>query len=229
MEFAPFLIVIVVAIAAIWIGLYLKAKRRQEMQAFALKNGLQFATEDPFQILGWPFELFKRGDGRGVENVAWGPWQGNQGVTVCDYWYYDESTDSEGRRSRSYRRFSCATLEVPAAFPHLEVAREGVFSRLADHLGFEDIELESPEFNRRYNVKAKQRKVAYDVLDARMIEWLVAFDQGLAFELVGNRVLAYSKKRKPSELVPLIGTLVMFQERVPRVAWRLYPNEGRGT
>jgi hypothetical protein len=45
-------------------------------------------------------------------------------------------------------------IEVPAAFPHLTMAREGLFTRLADHLGMEDIEFESPEFNRRYKVKA---------------------------------------------------------------------------
>jgi hypothetical protein len=90
----------------------------------------------------------------------------------------------------------------------------------------EDIEFESPEFNRRYNVKAKNRKFAYELLDARMVEWLVTFDQGLSFEVVGNRVLAHRGRVKPPGLVPLIGTAAMFRDRIPRVALNLYPATG---
>jgi hypothetical protein len=217
-----FVLILAAAVASAAVGVYLKAKRREAFRAFALQHGLEYSRDDPFGLLGWPFNLFRRGDGRGVENVLWGRWEG-QPMQAFDYWYYTESTDSKGRRHRSYRRFSCALVEVAAAFPHLEMAREGVFTRLADHLGLEDIEFESPEFNRRYNVKADNRRFAYELLDGRMLEWLVNFDQGLSFEVVGNRILAYRNRAKPSGLVPLIGTAMMFRDRIPRVAFSLYP------
>ena len=216
-------LIVLVAIGGIFLSYYLKKKRREEMATFALQHGLSFSAEDTAGIVGWPFALFGRGDGRGVENVAFGKWKGRHPVTAFDYWYYTESTDSKGHTSRSYQRFSCATLDVAAAFPHLEIAREGLFSRLADRLGMEDIEFESPEFNRRYNVKAGERRFAFEMLDARMLRWLVDFDQGLAFEVAGNKVLAYRKRHGASGMVPLIETLLMFRERVPRVAWSLYP------
>ena len=219
-------LVVLVAIGGIFLSYYLKKKRREEMQRFALQHGLAFSAEDTTSILGWPFSLFSKGDGRGVENVASGRWKGEHPVTAFDYWYYTESTDSKGHTSRSYRRFSCATIDVPAAFPHLEIAREGVFSRLADRLGMEDIEFESPEFNRRYNVKAGERRFAFELLDARMLRWLVDFDQGLAFEVAGNKVLAYRKRHGASGMMPLIETLRMFRERIPRVAWNLHPLAG---
>ena len=221
-------IVLVVAVVAAGFALsfYLKKKRREEIGAFATKHGLQYSAQDPFHLVGWPFRLFSRGDGRGVENVVWGQWEGKHPVTAFDYWYYTESTDSKGHTSRNYHRFSRAMLEVPAAFPHLEVAREHLFSRLADHMGFEDIELESPEFNRRYTVRATERRFAYELLDARMIEWLVTSDPGYAFEVVGNRVLAYGRRAKAVELPRLVAALTAFRDRVPRVAWTMYPLAG---
>ena len=222
MEWWWFVLIVVAAVAFAAISYVLKARRREAFRAFAVGHGLDYSPDDPFGLLGWPFRLFRRGDGRGIENVLWGDWDGEP-MQAFDYWYYTESTDSNGRRTRSYRRFSCVLVEVGAAFPHLEMTREGVFSRLADHVGLEDIEFESPEFNRRYNVKAENRRFAYELLDAGMLEWLVNFDQGLSFEVAGNRILAYRNRAKPSSLVPLIGTAMMFRDRIPRVARNLYP------
>jgi len=219
-------LIVLVAIGGIFLSYYLKKKRRDEMATFALQNGLTFSAEDTSGIVGWPFALFSRGDGRGAENVVSGKWNTKDPVTAFDYWYYTESTDSKGNRTRSYQRFSCATIDVAAAFPHLEIAREGVFTWLADRVGLEDIEFESPEFNRRYNVKAQERRFAFELLDARMLRWLVDFDQGLAFEVAGNRMLAYRKRHGASGMMPLIETLLMFRERIPRVAWNLYPLPG---
>lgn len=222
MEIVWLILIAVGVVGGVIFGLYLKAKRREAFRLFATRHGLQYSEQDPFNLLGWPFRLFGRGEGRGIENVLWGNWEGGP-IQAFDYWYYTETTDSKGRRSRSYRRFSCVLEDVPATFPHLEIGREDLFTRLADHLGLEDIEFESPEFNRRYNVKAGNRQFAYALLDARMLEWLVAFDQGLSFEVVGNRILAYGRRAKPSGFLPLIGTARMFRDRIPRVALNLYP------
>lgn len=223
MEVLAFVGVIALVIGLVVLSYYLKKKRREEMQRFASGRGLQYSAHDPFQLHAWPFALFGVGRGRKAENVVWGPWKGGEPVTAFDYEYYTESTNSKGQTQRHYHRFSCAQLEVPAAFPHLQLGRENLFTRMADGMGLEDIQFELPEFNRRYNVKARERKFAYELLDQRMLDWLVSFDQGYSFEVAGNRILAYRRRIKPAALEPLIGTLVMFRERVPRVAWGLYP------
>jgi hypothetical protein len=156
--------VVVLVGGGLFLHFYLKAKRREAFGAFAMRHGLEYSAHDQFGLLGWPFSLFKRGHGRGIENVLWGNWQ-SQPIQAFDYWYYTETTDSEGNTSRSYSHFSCVLVEIAASFPHLEIAREGLFTRLADYVGLEDIEFESPEFNRRYNVKAQDRKFAYELLD----------------------------------------------------------------
>jgi uncharacterized protein DUF3137 len=222
MEILLFVGAITAIVVGLLLGWYLKAKRRAAFVAFAAQHGFEYSARDPFDLTAWPFRLFTRGEGQGAENVMWGEWRG-VAITAFDYWYYTEQQNSRGQRSRSYRRFSCAMVEVSASFPHLEVSREGLLSALADRLGLEDIELESPEFNRRYNVRAADRQFAYTLLDARMIDWLVSFDQGLAFEVLGNRVLAYRSRVHPHLLLPLLGTLEMFRRRIPRVALSLYP------
>ncbi len=223
MEAVWIVLVVVLVIGGIALSFYLKAKRREAFRIFARQFGLEYSADDPFHLLGWPFALFRKGQGRGVENVVWGPWQGKDQVTAFDYWYYTETTNSKGQRSRSYSRFCCAMLEVPAAFPHLDIARENIFTRMADGMGLEDIEFELPEFNRRYNVKATERRFAYELLDSRMLQWLAGLDHPYAFEVVGNRILAYGKRSKPAGLVPLIGSLALFRDTIPRVAWGLYP------
>lgn len=63
-----------------------KIERQQQFAALALGHGLDFSIDDPFDTLGEPFALLRRGDGRGVENVLWGEWKGLE-IRAFDYWY----------------------------------------------------------------------------------------------------------------------------------------------
>jgi hypothetical protein len=93
---------------------------------------------------------------------------------------------------------------------------------LADHLALHDVEFESEEFNRRFNVRGSDRRFANDLVDARMIQWLLTVDGAFEFEVAGRWILCFSKKRRPTELIPLLGTLQRFRDRVPRVVFELY-------
>jgi hypothetical protein len=213
--------IVAIVAAVAYAGYYLKKKRRQELALAARQLGLQYSNSDPFSLLALPLRLLSRGDGRGTENVMWGSWQGLD-LKEFDYWYYEESTDGKGNRSRSYRYFSCAVTEIPATCAPLTVERESVFTRMADHLGFHDIEFESDEFNRAYQVKCQDRKFANDVIDSRMMQWLLSTGERWAFELSGPYLMCYTKRLKPLELTPLLGGLKEFLGHIPRVAWSLY-------
>ena len=217
------LVAIGVAVASWWF-----AKRRREELALAAKRlGLTYSHEDTSDALALPFALFRKGDGRGTENLLQGTWDG-LALREFDYWYYDESTDSNGNRTRSYSRFSCAVTSVDAAFPHLSLARENFLTRIADSIGLDDIDYELPEFNEAFNVKAGDRKFANDFVDQRMIRWLLRQDRAFGFEASGSWLLAYSRRRAPAELVPLLATLKGFREQVPRVVYDLYGSTGSG-
>jgi hypothetical protein len=200
-----------------------KLARQREMGAAARSQGLDFSIQDPFSTLSEPFALLRKGDGRGVENVLWGVWNGLE-VRAFDYWYYDESTDSEGHTSRSYHRFDCVLMLVDARCPHLSISEENVFTRIADALTFHDIEFESEEFNRRFDVTGEDERFASAFCDARMMQWLLEQGDGYAFEVVGDRLLCSGKRVDPAAIVGLLGTAKAFRDRIPDVVRSLYPN-----
>jgi hypothetical protein len=198
-----------------------KRKRREGLAQMARQLGLEYSPEDTRGCQGLPFALLQRGDGRGTENVLSGTWQGMP-LVEFDYWYYEESRDSNGHTTRSTYRFSCAVAEVEAALSPITLGRENVFTRLADSLGLRDIEFELGDFNRAFTVKCADRKFAFDLVDQRMMGWLLATDPGFSFEASGRWLLVSSKRRRPTELIPLLGTLQQFRDQVPRVVFDLY-------
>ena len=211
----------------IWYAWYAKKKRREALARMAASLGLTYEQKDPYGLVSLPFQLFNRGDGQGTENVLDGTWQ-EIPLKEFDFWYYTESTDSKGNRSRSYHYFSCALTEVPIDAAALSIEHENVFTRLGDHLGFQDIQFEWEDFNRAYNVKCKDRKFATDLVDARMMQWLLP-QKSWGFEVNGQYVLAYCKRLKPAGLIPLLGTLKAFRDHIPRVVYDLHgfkPQEG---
>ena len=208
-------------IAVLVISYVLKKRRREGMAQFAAKHGFVYTPQAPPGLLAYGFPLFFKGDGRGAENGVVGEWKGVP-FKAADYWYYEESTDSKGNRSKSYSRFSVAAIELEAWLPDIDIHRENVLTRLGDKLGMKDIDFESEEFNRAFQVKAKDRKFAFELIDPRMMQWLLSCDRRFGFEVHGKGVLVYSKTLKPEEMLPLIATLKEFRERVPRLVWTNY-------
>jgi hypothetical protein len=217
-------IILVLAVAGLvaWYSYLQKQKRREELFEFAATHALTWSREDPWSIpSSYGFRLFSVGDGRGCENVLAGVWDGLP-VREADYWYYDQSTDSKGNRSRTYHRFSIVIADLPCSVPHVSIEKETLLSRMADHLGFADLTFESEEFNRAYQVRSTDREFAYKLIDARMMQWLLSMGQGFGFEIMGPNLLAYSGKRRPTELIPLFGMAKLFDEHVPNLVWTDY-------
>jgi hypothetical protein len=213
---------LVLAGAAFYLSWYFKQRRIKGLAAAAVQLGLEFSQEDPFGTLSEPFQLFRKGDGQGVENVMWGTWQGID-VRQFDFWYYEESTDGQGHRSKTYYRFNCVQCPIDAVCANLTIDHENPFSRLADALSFHDIEFESEVFNRAYNVKCSDKKFASDFVDPRMIKWLMKHGDGYSFEACADRLLVAHHRLQPLELIPLLGTAQGFSKAVPRVVFELYP------
>src|SRR5947208_1309236 len=96
---------LVIAGAAAYLSWKRKLQRREDLMSFGLKYGLDYSRTDPYGLIGSGFHLFTQGDGRGCENVLAGSWHGLP-VREGDFWYYTESSDGGGRRSKSYHYFS---------------------------------------------------------------------------------------------------------------------------
>jgi len=106
------------------------------------------------------------------------------------------------------------------------VGRENVLTRLGGALGFDDIEFESEEFNRAFRVKSEDRKFAFDLIDARMMAFLLDASSGCTFEVVGSDLLCATRRVRPAELPSLVQVLQSFHAHVPNVVWSLYPARG---
>lgn len=212
---------IALAIAVAVFSYLAKKKRREGFALVATQLGMEYWPEDPFGLLSEPFALFNRGDGRGIENVLAGPYQ-SLDTKAFDYWYYEESTDSKGNRTKTYYRFDCVVVPIDAACSPLTIDNENVLTRLADALSFHDIQFESEDFNRMFNVKSPDKKFANDFVDARMMQWLLQNGKGTAFEIMGDRLLSYRRKLSPMEIVTLLGLSKAFLDHVPRVVYSLY-------
>jgi hypothetical protein len=225
-----YVLLFVAAVAAvIWFSYYRKRQRRLALAAFASGHGLQFSQEDPFGLLDYPFHLLSMGDGRGCENVLSGRWQ-DIDVREADYWYYTESTDSKGHRSRSYKYYSIVIAEIAATIPYVSVQRETFFTKLADHVGLRDIDFESEDFNRAFNVKGEDREFCFKIIDGRMMQWLLSTGGRLGFEMRGSNVLVYCHRLAPAELDAAFGAVKGFNDHVPRLVWTEFGTvPGQGT
>lgn len=178
-------IVVLVGVIA-YIGHLQAKKRREAFQAVATELGFSFRPDKDYNFarrFGF-LEHMDDGSKRYAFNILSGQLEGQQ-ANIFDYHYETYSRDSKGRRTTHHHFFSIFTLALPAAFPELLITREGFFAKLGQALGFDDIDFESVEFSKRYSVKSKDKKFAYDFCNARMIDYLLQ-QEDLIVEVDGN-------------------------------------------
>ena len=205
-------LVIVLAI----FGAIAAKKRREAFAALAARLGLTFSPDRDHGIAG-RFHFLDRlahGSNRYAYNILSGSYQG-RGVLVFDYHYQTESRDSKGNRRTHHHHFSCFVLQLERPFPELTIAPEGILSKVAQAFGYDDIDFESHEFSRKFCVRSKDKKFAYDVCHARMIEYLLANDD-LNIEIEnGALAIAYSGVLKPEEIEPNLQRLAQVRTLMP--------------
>ena len=213
-------LVIVGVVALIIVGAilgYVAAKKRREaMLAMAARLGLRF---DPgkdrelarrYQFL----DKLRAGENRYAFNILSGNYQSHD-VMAFDYHYETHSTDSKGHRQTHHHYFSFFLLLMPIAFPELVIAREGFFSKVAQALGYDDIDFESHEFSRKFCVRSKDKKFAYDVCNARMIEYLLANDD-LTIEIEGPAMgISFNSRLSPEKIESNLNRLVAVRALMP--------------
>src|SRR5262249_57744182 len=68
-----FILILVGGVTAVGLVAYLSylstKRRRLGFQTMARQLGLDYSLRDPYGLLGLPFPLFEKGDGRGIANV----------------------------------------------------------------------------------------------------------------------------------------------------------------
>jgi hypothetical protein len=214
----------VLVIVAVIYGALAANKRREELSGLAARLGLRFDPQDD-RVLADQFEFLDhlaQGDNRYAFNVLSGDYQTNE-ILVFDYHYETHSTDSKGHRQTHHHYYSFFILKLPAAFPELRITREGLLSKIAQAFGYDDIDFESAEFSRAFCVRSKDKKFAYDVCHAQMMEYLLA-NPDLSVEIERNALaLAFDSQLSAPEIESNLQRLLEIRLRLPEYLFTKLP------
>lgn len=208
-------LILVLMIALVILGRMAAQKRRDSLAALAARLGLQFNEEHDHRAaagLGFLNKL-DQGANRYLYNRLSGDHQGHE-VEAFDYHYETYSTNKNGRQTH-HHYLSVLTLRLPRAFPELIVSPEGIFSKIAQALGYDDIDLESAEFSGAFCVRSRDKKFAYAVCHPQMMEYLLA-RRDLAIEFDGNVLaLAFDRRLEVPQIEHRLQQLVEIRRLMP--------------
>jgi len=193
MAVAAVTLVIVVAVAVAVYVYQQNKKRREAFLALARRLNLMYnpGTDDTLPGTYNASNLCSAGHSKRASNVIWG---GLGGGEVC-YFDYRYTTGSGKNQSTHY--YSACAFHSPYFWRRLFIRPENFLDKAAGFFGFEDINLDNAEFNRKFFVKCEDKKFAYDVLSQRAMEFFLA-RPGLTMEMYGNCMLFY----RPGTLAP---------------------------
>lgn len=196
---------------------YLSAKKRREgLFELAAKLGLRFNPDHDRNIArGYSFlDKLRSGDNRYAFNVLSGRFRDND-IIAFDFHYETHSSNSKGQNQTHHHYFSFFILNMPIIFPELKIGREGFFSKIGQALGYDDIDFESHEFSRKFCVRSKNKKFAYDFCNSQMIEYLLANDD-LSIEAENNALaVSFDRRLDPEQIEMNLERLVKIRSLIP--------------
>ncbi len=211
MEPLIFIGIIALVVVGIVFGHLAAQKRRAAMLAVANRLGLSF---DPSKDRDLPrqfgfLDRLHQGHNRYAFNILSGTYTGHD-LTLFDYHYQTGS----GKNTHHFY-LSFFILRLPGVFPELVVQPEGFFSKIAQAIGYEDIDFESHEFSRKFCVRSKDKKLAYDVCNAKMIEYLLA-NSDLVIEIERDSLaIAFNRRLAPENIEPNLSRLIAVRSLMP--------------
>jgi len=213
-------IILFVIVGLIIVGFFIASsiaerKRREAILALANRLGLFFAPDKDYGLAqSFSFlNTLREGANRYAFNVLTGEY-GSHAVTCFDYHY--ETTSHNGKSTQTnHHHFSFYTLKLPSTFPELRIGQESFLSKIAQAVGYDDIDFESHEFSRTFCVRSRDKKFAYDVCNAGMIEYLLA-NRDLTIEIEQDRLaIAFNGKMRLEQIEPNMDRLLEIRNRMP--------------
>lgn len=191
MEVLVVVAIVGLVIAGIWAAVRAARQRREALAALAQRLGWRFDPRDDrrHDEEYAHFEVFRRGSSRRAFHTLSGGIEidGRTFAAKAGDFRYDVTTSTGKTTTTTTYEFSYLILHLPFRTPDLLIRREGLFDKMAAFFGFDDIDFESAEFSRRYCVRSKDRRFAYDVVHPRMIEFLLA-QKAPAIDLENSRL-----------------------------------------
>ena len=177
-----------------------RVRRQRVLELNELATRMAFDSFNPDSdetfTLGWGFlGWLDQGSRRYAFNLLQGKYHESP-LFVFDYHFQT----GEGK-NKNERYLTILMLVCKEAFPKLTIGPERLRDRIAESLGLEnDIHFESAEFSRTFNVRSPDKKFAYDVCNAQMIEFLLA-NRDLQVEIQGPVILLAFEPQLPVEKI----------------------------
>jgi hypothetical protein len=146
-----------------------------ETKELADRLGLRF---DPAQnyVLADDYAFLHhlaRGENRYACNVLSGPYRQSE-ILAFDYHYEISEKGADNELSRTHYYSTAVMVLMPAYFPELLIAPQGLLSKTTELFGGGDINFESAEFSRAFSVRSRDKRFAYDVCNGQVIDYLLA-------------------------------------------------------
>lgn len=173
------------------IGAYFmwRRERRKKWNHWASARGFSYVAKTSGQSQFGFVQRISDGHSHEQHDFMSGSKNGHR-VDICNYLYKTTHTDDEGDDVDKNHWHGLAILQTPGWFPALRIEPENALKRIGHVVTGSDIDFESLEFSRRYEVKSDDKRFAYDFCNARMIELLLAHPKtrieadGSAFAIV---------------------------------------------
>ncbi len=221
MDITVFIVLgLLVVIAVAVLGWQLEKKRRAELARWAEAHGWLFFPEKAGEP-DLPFSIFGRGHSRytryRMTKRLPGAVPGLDAAEAEMFEYHYAVTRHSGKSSStSHYHFTCALVEPGLDLRHVHIRPEGFLDKIGQALGFDDIDFEDHEFSKRFVVKARDRKDAYDLIDARMMRFLLPHREW-RIETAGPRLFIHRPGRpNPARFADLAAFLEGFLAELPR-------------
>jgi hypothetical protein len=211
-----FLIFGAVVVAGIFGSLRQKrAVRQRSLDLQTLAGRLKFDDFNPNHdegfAMGWGFlSRLARGQNRYAFNILRGTYH-EQALFVFDYHYQTGSG-----KSREEHNCTFLMLVFKESFPQVSIGPESLGEKIAAAFGVgNDIKFESAEFSRKFCVRSKDKKFAYDVCNPQMIEYLLS-NTGLQIEIQGPvLLLAFETQLPVGQIEFNLQRLIEIRSRLP--------------
>lgn len=220
----PVFLVIVVFVAIVIVAAVFGSKaakaRREALTEIAGRLGFSFDPSDDSTVSPrlQPFSPFAMGTSRYGYNSLRGSVEVNGkslGIQMGDYRYTTESGSGKDRKTTTHRVSYLACKLPISLMVTMRVRTEGFFDKIAGAIGFDDIDFESAEFSKKFHVSGSDKKIVYDLLEPRMIEWYLT-SNAPALQIVADQiVLMRGGVWKPEDFEPQLEWLRQFVSRWP--------------
>jgi hypothetical protein len=201
-------ILVVVLVAGV-VSYVVGQQRIRDMRTFAAAHALT-VVGSRWDLGDCGFSLFDMGTRRSWGNVLRGTW-GGLPVTSCDYTYVQQS----GRSSETFS-FSNVISPLGMQMPWVTVTPRSAIGVLAERsIGAPGIRFESIDFNDHYDVHTSDEAFAVELIDAQMIETLLALDHGCHVVFGPEYLMVYRHRQPVSEIGAIFDATVAVAQRIP--------------